>query len=118
MSISMDKEYTTRDGCEVRLYALDGGSGNVIHGAVNYAGEWMARVWPADGTYVARVGGDPRDLIEKPETIEVPEFWIVMYDTGAFDIWRHKPGKSVCHERVKHIIHHPARTILASESAQ
>jgi hypothetical protein len=34
--ISMDKQYRTRDGREVRIYAVDGGGKYPIHGADFY----------------------------------------------------------------------------------
>jgi hypothetical protein len=48
--ISKDKQYRTRDGREVRIYATDGdGSGSAIHGAIKNFYGWVATVWNPDG---------------------------------------------------------------------
>ena len=51
--ISKDKQYRTRDGREVRIYATDAGMGqNIIHGAT-HDGEfgWVPHVWMPDGSH-------------------------------------------------------------------
>jgi len=48
--ISKDKQYRTRSGYEVRIYATDGTYPNVVHGA--YLGEhgWAACLWLNSGS--------------------------------------------------------------------
>jgi hypothetical protein len=84
--ISLDKKYRTRDGKEVRLYALDGGRSDKIHGAIRYnyrtESSWCIFAWENNGR--ANDNGDthPLDLIEV-----VPEKWRVAYKTGEYDRW-------------------------------
>ena len=62
--IDINKQYRTRDGREVRIYATDGGQcGTLIHGAVFDNAFWGSLVWDSDGsTYSWREDG--LDLIE------------------------------------------------------
>lgn len=58
------KTYRTRDGREVRIYAVDGkpGTPNQVHGAILDDGEWFVKAWFADGMYSVSPGD--LDLIE------------------------------------------------------
>lgn len=51
--ISKDKQYRTRDGREVRIYATDAGIGkNLIHGATHDDDfGWVPHVWLPDGKH-------------------------------------------------------------------
>lgn len=111
--ISMDKKYTTRDGREVRIYALDGIGVYPVHGAVKVDDGWSVSTWASSGaTYSSEVGVSQGDLIEKIKTTEVPEFWHVLSADGSWDLLKNDPsGKGF-----KSIIHYPARTIPASEA--
>jgi len=52
--ISMDKKYRTRDGREVRIYAVDGGCEYPVHGAYkNDDGTWCPDSWNGDGRYLS-----------------------------------------------------------------
>ena len=68
--IDINKNYMTRDGREVRIYATDGdGSGSAIHGAIKNFYGWVATVWEPNGKchWGAGCYGDPtpaNDLIE------------------------------------------------------
>lgn len=76
--INKDKVYRTRDGREVRIYAVDGGAnGNAIHGA--YKGElgWVSDQWFPDGLY-CNGGKHRKDLIEVRPRI-VREVWVNVY---------------------------------------
>jgi hypothetical protein len=85
MRISMDREYTTRDGREVRIYAVDGCGAWPIHGAIKCIdGSWAARLWGSRGnrpidTHLNK--DDPEDLIKKLETVNV-DFWVNVYKDG------------------------------------
>lgn len=61
--IDITKKYKTRSGCEVRIYATDGGGDYPIHGAVKYKGDnyWSPRKWKDSGT---EHWADSSDLIE------------------------------------------------------
>ena len=49
--IDKSKQYRTRDGREVRIYATDGG-GDTVHGAVLYEGTyWRQHCWSLCGQY-------------------------------------------------------------------
>ena len=80
--IDPKKTYRTRDGREVRIYAVDGGAhGNAIHGAVrDESGRWVAEQWFHEGMY-AHAGSHMKDLIEAR-----PRFkwkgWINVYRDG------------------------------------
>lgn len=43
--ISKDKKYRTRDGRDVRIYAVDGGCGHTVHGAYFSRGQWLLSGW-------------------------------------------------------------------------
>jgi hypothetical protein len=50
MKISMDKQYRTRDGRKVRIYAVDGQKPFSVHGAILTNGQWSPNDWYEDGT--------------------------------------------------------------------
>lgn len=61
--ISMDKKYKTRDGREVRIYAVDGAEPYVVHGAIMDGRGWRAEYcWKIDGAFHTFSNGS--DLIE------------------------------------------------------
>jgi hypothetical protein len=73
--ISKDKQYTTRDGREVRIYATDGAGTFPIHGAVLNQGVWEINTWRKDGrTYV------PIDsIIDLIEIVPKVKVWVEYY---------------------------------------
>ena len=76
--IDPKKTYKTRDGREVRIYAVDGRNGHRIHGAI-YDGKahgWLHRAWFTDG----RMHSYPTDcdLIEVKPRIH-REVWVNVY---------------------------------------
>lgn len=65
--ISKDKQYKTRNGNEVRIYATDGVSPYYIHGAIKSKIGWSPCSWTTTGQHVSDKETDD-DLIEvKPE---------------------------------------------------
>lgn len=70
----MDKQYRTRDGREVRIYAVDGGGYKEVHGAYRDAIGWVLAYWYDDGKSVRTVDG-PYDLIEVKPRIR-REYWV------------------------------------------
>jgi hypothetical protein len=76
--ISKDKKYKTRDGRDVRIYAMDGMGDYSIHGAVLVDNGWMDVCWTKEGC--SRI--HPFDLIEQHETIEL-DFWVNVYKGGC-----------------------------------
>ena len=62
MEISMDKQYRTRNGDEVRVFMTDGGGAKPVAGAVKLRGGWYSSSWYPDGKW--GVFETPDDLIE------------------------------------------------------
>ena len=84
MKISLDKEYQTRDGREVRIYAIDGSGACPIHGAIKCVdGSWTSRQWGSSGRIPLDPYLNPADIIEKPKTTEV-DFWVNIYPNGGY----------------------------------
>ena len=72
--IDKSKQYRTRDGREVRIYATDGGGHKPIHGAIREDENWIAYTWLYDG--VAAL--DCNSLIEVRPRIK-REVWVNVY---------------------------------------
>lgn len=70
--ISMDKQYRTKSGLEVRIYATDVGGDFPIHGAVLIDGKWKFRAWRYTGSWGAE---SEYDLIEVKPRIQ-REYWV------------------------------------------
>jgi hypothetical protein len=49
--INKEKIYTTRDGREVRIYAIDGRKWTEVHGAIRENNGWAICHWSADGKH-------------------------------------------------------------------
>jgi hypothetical protein len=61
--IDINKQYRTRDGREVRIYATDGADKYPVHGSIKYETGWELFTWQLDGMRTpGREGGG--DLIE------------------------------------------------------
>lgn len=77
--IELGKTYKTRDGRDVRIYAVDGGvASNCVHGAIrDKDGFWYAYQWYPHGGYLSGIG-DPRDLIEVKPRIK-RKVWVNVY---------------------------------------
>jgi len=61
--IDINKKYRTRDGREVRIYAMDGQDEWPIHGAVLHDFGWVSECWRNNGTALTDAP-DEDDLIE------------------------------------------------------
>jgi hypothetical protein len=76
MKVAMGKQYETREGKKVVIYAVYPiNDSENVHGAVydEYDDEnWTAEEWYADGTYYADDEESPLDLVEVETT---PENW-------------------------------------------
>ena len=76
--IDPKRTYRTRDGRDVRIYAVDGGSEFCVHGAIRDSrGAWEARQWPADGR-LAGLMAAACDLIEVKPRIK-RKVWVNVY---------------------------------------
>ena len=76
--IDINKKYRTRDGREVRIYALDGDGTHPVHGACKHpeTGGWVLQRWNEQG----RISGPdfPSDLIEVKPRIK-RTMWLNLY---------------------------------------
>ncbi len=72
--IEMGRVYRTRDGREVRIYAVDGGGHRPVHGAIREDREWVAYTWLHDGV----AGLHCNSLIEVKPRIQ-REVWVNVY---------------------------------------
>ena len=67
--VEVGKSYKTRNGREVRIYAVDGAGDTAIHGAVwSNLGTWRSTSWYADGSYLECVSHDWDIVIPRNET--------------------------------------------------
>jgi hypothetical protein len=96
--IDISKQYRTRDGREVRIYATDGVMPRPVHGAVksSYDSTWHSFQWHEDGRLVHNVlAVDLSDLIEvRPRHKRT--VWLAVYPNGYIEAtskleWRNGP---------------------------
>ena len=105
--IDITKQYRTRDGREVRLYASDGDGIHSVHGAIKYDTGWYLESWDAEGSYHYPGSKHELDLIEVKPRIKrnvwlnmMPEHEIlasaIIYKTEEeAKAWRH-PATIAC----------------------
>ena len=74
--IDKSKQYRTRDGREVRIYATDGGGDHSVHAAIKNPDGWKGVQFQADGTWCEVE--TPLDLIEVKPRIK-REVWVNVY---------------------------------------
>jgi hypothetical protein len=83
--IDINKKYRTRDGHEVRIYAVDGVEPYTVHGAIKWeicCQGWKTVNWTADGKYSTDVIDRHLDLVEvKPRIKET--VWMNIYKDGC-----------------------------------
>jgi len=84
--IDPKKTYRTRDGREVRIYAVDGGGIYPVHGA-HLVGkyEWKSGCWTRDGDYQNQFTLTDNDLIEVRPRIQ-REVWVNVYPKHVADV--------------------------------
>jgi hypothetical protein len=78
--IEMGRVYRTRDGREVRIYAVDGSGAVPVHGAIKNTYGWEPYQWIKDGRSYLKDG--PEDLIEVKPRIQ-REVWVNVYPTDC-----------------------------------
>ena len=76
--ISMDKTYRTRDGHEVRIYAINIGQSSPIHGAFLDEKEWRIWTWWGTGRS-SDIFSNDHDLIEVKPRIK-RTVWLNIYE--------------------------------------
>jgi len=81
--ISMDKEYKTRDGREVRIYATDGKDDYPVHGAILISKDigWKPHHWRLGGGYNYLGKDHEFDLIEVRPRLLLTQ-WVNIYNYG------------------------------------
>jgi hypothetical protein len=79
--ISMGKQYATRDGRDVRIYATDGRGVFPVHGAIMGDDKWCLSQWDPDGKRFSKLDSSS-DLIEVKPRIKI-ERWVVIYCDGT-----------------------------------
>jgi hypothetical protein len=91
--IDKNKQYKTRDGREVRIYATDGAGTYPVHGAIKRSDGWISASWENTGCAVSPVRGMPDDLIEIKPRIKI-ERWVMVNRNGDYSLWLDKPSKA------------------------
>ena len=89
--IDPKKTYRTRDGREVRIYAVDRGGIYPVHGA-HLVGkyEWKSGCWTRDGDYQGQFTRTDNDLIEVRPRIQ-REVWVNVYPSEVdTELWHSK----------------------------
>ena len=79
--IELGKQYRTRDGREVRIYAVDGGGGRMVHGAVLNENGWHSVSWERTGKL--SVEDTHIDLVEVKPRVKT-KAWL--------NVYRHEDG--------------------------
>lgn len=84
--IELGKQYRTRDGRDVRIYAVDGAGVHPIHGAIKMDGGWGYCLWAASGCVHLDNYVSGSDLIEVKPRIK-RKVWVNVYpeDCGIPD---------------------------------
>jgi len=81
MTIELKKQYRTRDGREVRIYAVDGSGDYSVHGAFLTEDGWTVNSWALNGMWRKNATNDI-DLVEVRPRIK-REFWVNVYPNGV-----------------------------------
>jgi hypothetical protein len=87
MVIEMGKQYRTRDGREVRIYATDGCWDYPIHDAIKLDDGWYYETWTPKGYYDMNAEENDRDLIEVKPRIK-RTYWVNLYPDDHFSFWK------------------------------
>lgn len=78
-TISLSKQYRTRAGNPVRIYAVDGGGQKPIHGSIETSDGYHPQSWTREGEYLEGIES-PHDLVEVKPRIK-RDFWVNVYNT-------------------------------------
>jgi hypothetical protein len=79
--IDMSKKYRTRDGRDVRIYAVDAGGKYPVHGATLGLGataDWGLKTWTQSGDCYSEGSNSSHDLVEAKA-----EVWVWQYEDGT-----------------------------------
>ncbi len=94
--IDPKKQYRTRDGREVRIYAVDGEENYPVHGAVKSA-DWSISYWTAHGRACNSAIESRLDLIEVKPRIK-RKVWVNVYHNGVNFFRSREYADEVAHE--------------------
>ena len=100
--IDKGKQYRTRGGHEVRIYATDGETAYPIHGAIKDNGEWESTTWTADGLIYENKPDNDLDLVEVKPRIK-HTLWLNIYPDNAGSYLyntRVEANNAACKDRV------------------
>ena len=92
--IDRDKQYKTRDGRDVRIYATDGTGHHPVHGAIREFNGWYSCNWSQYGKY-SEEPDSPSHLIEVKQRIKI-ERWVLVERDESYSLWIDKPSKASC----------------------
>jgi hypothetical protein len=99
MTIDINKKYKTREGHNVRIYAVDGYGPYPVHGAVEQkTGVWIIESWTSNGAVSPILSGS-YDLVEVKPRIK-QKVWVNVYPDhclGAYHEKRHADEMSAPH---------------------
>jgi hypothetical protein len=88
--IDKTKQYKTRDGREVRIYATDGRENFEVHGAVKTDDGWQVVSWSDDGKFYPHSEDEHKyDLIEVKPRIK-RTVWILCLSNGLCALFHSK----------------------------
>ena len=87
MQIDIKKKYRTKDGREVRLYAVDGSATRPVHGAYKQQDGWVECSWTSIGHHESPDSygfqpGSVLDIVEARPRFQYT-FWANLYDDGS-----------------------------------
>ena len=91
--IDKDKQYKTRDGREVRIYATDGAGSHPIHGAIECSDGWINASWGSSGYFISTCRDMQEDLVEVKPRIKI-ERWVMVNRNGDYSLWLDKPSRA------------------------
>jgi hypothetical protein len=102
--LDIKKNYKTREGREVRIYATDGAGTYPVQGAIKNEDGWYLAQWKQSGKHVGECDSS-NDLVEFKHRFKI-EQWVVFEDDGSFKMWNKKPSDEAVSDAfaVKHIV--------------
>jgi hypothetical protein len=102
--IDKNKQYKTRGGREVRIYATDGARPYPVQGAIKHGDGWCLRQWKQSGKNVGECDSSS-DLIEVKPRKKI-ERWIAIDSHGNASMYLSNPPEVVTTTAfaVKHIV--------------
>ena len=82
--IDITKKYKTRDGKEVRIYAIYENKRHSVHGAVLLEDEWCIHCWTSEGAFSLTGTSHNLDLVEVKEKKTI-KIGVAVFKDGKFN---------------------------------